>query len=323
MKYALLSCLFLCFSVVADNLRPASLTIEAIDQTHFDVVWKVPSKGTKRLSLYVVFDDDVRVSKPKRAQFLGNGYIETWQIERQQGLTQFHFSIGGLQKINTDVLVRIIDQQKRVTTSVLNSDKTSYSLAGKITDQPTISTYIILGIEHILAGFDHLLFVACLVYISRTRRKLLLTITGFTLAHSVTLIMSATGVMNIPIAPVEAVIALSIVFLAVEIAKQNPNSLSFRYPVLVSSSFGLLHGFGFASVLSEIGLPKDEKLAALLSFNVGVEFGQLIFIGTLAILFGLAKWFKPNLHLNHFHRPISYFSGSVAMIWLFSRLAVF
>jgi hydrogenase/urease accessory protein HupE len=318
-----LLCCLLSTTSRADNMRPASLTIEAVDQTHLNISWKVPAKGGKRLKLDVIFDKSSTLSQPKQARFFANAYIETWQIKRINGLAEIAFTIDGLSKTPTDVLIRIIDLQNQTITSVLNADQPSYRLKGELKDQATISTYIILGIEHILIGFDHLLFVACLVFISRTKKKLLLTITGFTLAHSLTLIMAATGVVSIAIEPVEAVIALSIVFLAVEIAKQNPHSLSFKYPVLVSASFGLLHGFGFASVLAEIGLPKDEKITALLCFNVGVELGQLIFIAALALLFWLIKLIKPTIKLHNFNQLISYFSGSMAMVWLLNRLAQF
>ncbi len=321
--FGLLGLLLLSTNGWADNMRPASLTITAVDSSHFNITWKVPAIGDKRLKLSVNFDQKSQLSQPKQAQFFANAHIETWQIQRIEGLTGIQFTIDGLSNTVTDVLVRIIDDKNLTTTTVLTPDKPSYKQVGEISDQATVSTYIVLGIEHILIGFDHLLFVACLVFISRNKRKLLLTITGFTLAHSLTLIMAATGFVSIAIAPVEAVIALSIVFLAVEIAKQNPNSLSFKYPVLVSASFGLLHGFGFASVLAEIGLPKDEKITALLCFNLGVELGQLIFIASLAFTFWLIKLVKPKLVLQHFYRSISYFSGSVAMVWLFNRLAQF
>lgn len=314
--------LLISFTAQSDNMRPSSLTIDAIDETNFSVVWKVPAKGNKRLKLDLAFDDSVLRTKPKQTSFFNNAYIETWTINRDAGLLGISFVVEGLATSSTDVLVRIINKDNKTVTAVLNADKPNYRLAEQASEQTTL-TYITLGIEHILIGFDHLLFVACLIFISTTRKKLLLTITGFTLAHSVTLIMAATGVVSIDIVPVEAVIALSIVFLAIEIAKQNKDSLTFKYPVLVSSSFGLLHGFGFASVLAEIGLPKDEKIAALLYFNVGVELGQLIFIAALALLFVLSKWVYPALKLQNLARLISYFSGSIAMVWLINRLALF
>ncbi|WP_424286598.1 HupE/UreJ family protein [Eudoraea sp.] len=138
--------------------------------------------------------------------------------------------------------------------------------------------YSILGIKHILEGWDHLLFLICLMLVAGIGKKLWITITGFTIAHSITLALSALDVVRLPIPPVEAVIALSVVYLAVEIALQKKDSLTYRYPIAVSSSFGLLHGFGFAAVLSDIGLPQIEVVTSLLFFNVGVELGQIIFV---------------------------------------------
>jgi hypothetical protein len=141
----------------------------------------------------------------------------------------------------------------------------------------------VLGVQHILEGVDHLLFVGCLLLVAGMGRKLVITITGFTLAHSVTLALATLDIVRIPVPPVEAVIALSIVFLAREIARPGRDSLTYRYPVAVSMSFGLLHGFGFAAVLGEIGLPASDVPIALLCFNVGVELGQLLFIGILLL----------------------------------------
>lgn len=186
--------------------------------------------------------------------------------------------------------------------------------------------YSWLGIEHIFLGIDHLLFVACLMFIARTGRRILITITGFTVAHSLTLVLSTLDVIFLPIAPVEAVIALSIIFLAHEIAVGNRNSWTWRYPVAVSSSFGLLHGFGFASVLGEIGLPQTEKLAALLFFNIGVEIGQIVFVSALAA----AAWLTTIIFrqsqtglLNHWSCNLlaSYTIGITASVWLMQRLA--
>lgn len=189
--------------------------------------------------------------------------------------------------------------------------------------------YTWLGIEHIWVGVDHLLFVACLLFIARTPRRVVLTITGFTIAHSVTLALSALQLVRLPTPPVEAVIALSVVFLAVEIARGDRNSLTFRYPVAVSSSFGLLHGFGFASVLREIGLPSTELPLALLFFNVGVEIGQLLFIGGLVAsyvllrkVFGMMQRTKDvgkgSVRLS---LAASYVIGTVASYWMFERLS--
>ena len=183
--------------------------------------------------------------------------------------------------------------------------------------------YTWLGVTHILGGFDHLLFVLCLIYISRTRKKLLWTITGFTIAHSLTLVMTTLGWVQVPIPPVEASIALSIVFLALEILKNKGGSLTLKYPVLVSSTFGLLHGFGFASVLEEIGLPENELGTALFTFNVGVELGQLLFVISLVLLKIILEKIVPVWTMDSYRRPIGYFCGIVSMFWLIERIYIF
>ena len=190
-------------------------------------------------------------------------------------------------------------------------------------------TYLILGFQHIWEGIDHLLFVACLMFIARTWRRILVTITGFTIAHSITLALAALEVVSVPVPPVEATIALSIVFLAVEIAKDKRDSLTWRYPVAVSASFGLLHGFGFASALGAIGLPQTEIPAALLFFNVGVELGQIMFVATLLGLVGVLylivkmKGRRDVEWMLSLQRPVAYAIGTVAMYWTTERAIFF
>lgn len=325
MKQIVSAFLLLCFSVLAlaDDMRPASLTITAVSDTNFDVIWKVPAKNNKRLKLDVIFDDDVINTSVKATQLTTIAFIEQWQITRADGIIGLSIHIDGLLDNSADILLRVIDTEQQTLTAVLNVDRQTFIVPDDIKPENTAIAYITLGVEHILIGLDHLLFVLCLIYISRTTKKLLLTITGFTIAHSITLIMAATGVVNIPIAPVEAVIALSIVFLAMEIAKNNDSSLSIRYPVLVSSSFGLLHGFGFASVLAEIGLPANEKIMALLCFNIGVEIGQLIFVGSVFFLFLCGKKCSHLITIERLRYLVSYGCGSVSMIWLIERLSLF
>ena len=195
--------------------------------------------------------------------------------------------------------------------------------AAQLHAENTALTYTVLGIEHILGGPDHLLFVLCLLFIARSGKKLLWCITGFTIAHSITLIAASLDWVAIPIPPVEAAIALSIVFLASEIIKRREASLSLRYPATVSSSFGLLHGFGFASVLSDIGLPAEETVLALLSFNVGVEIGQLLFVAALYVLWFAAATVAQNLKAENLRIPLGYGCGVMATIWLVERLAAF
>lgn len=309
----------------ADDMRPASLTIEAVDDTSYKISWLVPIKNGVRPALSVDFDKQPRLLTPVRSQQKNNTAREYWRIEAKSGLAGMTISILGLKGSSYEVLLRIIDQKNQTITAVLDTEKTAHTISDSdaVGAESTVITYIFLGIEHILIGLDHLLFLACLVYISGTRKKLLLTITGFTVAHSITLILAATGVLTIPIPPVEAVIALSIVFLAWEIAKNNKDSLSLRYPVLVSSSFGLLHGFGFASVLADIGLPDNEKITALLCFNIGVEIGQLLFVAALFFGFYILSKVYKTLTMETLRFPVSYFCGSLASIWILERLAAF
>ncbi|ARN74322.1 HupE/UreJ family protein [Oceanicoccus sagamiensis] len=321
--------LILLFSISAlsqaDDMRPASLTITASDASQFDVLFKMPIRNGSRQQLEAQFDDATSMPAPKSRRIINNAYIENFSLERKAGLEGMQITIAGLKGASGDVLLRIIDNQQHTITAVLNTENPDYTVPviKEMTKADTVVTYIILGVEHILVGLDHLLFVACLVYISGSRNKLLLTITGFTVAHSVTLILAATDTLVIPIPPVEAVIALSIVFLAWEIAKNNKNSLSLKYPILVSSSFGLLHGFGFASVLAEIGLPQNEKLLALLSFNIGVEIGQVLFVAALFAVFYLLSKLMKFITMETLRYPASYTCGIVATFWMFERLASF
>lgn len=309
----------------ADDMRPASLTITASDASSFDVLFKIPIRNGSRQQLEAAFDSSVTMAAPKSRRVINNAYIENFSINREAGLQGLHITINGLKGASGDVLLRIIDSQQHTITGVLNTETPDYVVPEikEMSKVDTIWTYIVLGVEHILVGMDHLLFVACLVYISGSPRKLLLTITGFTVAHSITLILAATDTLVIPIAPVEAVIALSIVFLAWEIAKNNKNSLSLKYPILVSSSFGLLHGFGFASVLAEIGLPQNEKLLALLCFNIGVEVGQVMFVAALFAAFYVLSKLLKFVTMETLRFPASYTCGVVATFWMFERLASF
>jgi len=219
------------------------------------------------------------------------------------------------------------------THSVLASpENTSIDLPAKETISGVAQEYFRLGVGHILKGYDHLLFVACLVLIAGTFRRMLITVTGFTIAHSITLALAALELVRVPVAPVEATIALSIVFLATELVRGRRHSLTWRFPVAVSVAFGLLHGFGFASVLSEIGLPQTELPAALLFFNVGVEAGQIAFVVALvgaallarAVLKGTGVGgFTTIAGAHRLHRPAGYVVGALAAFWLIERTSGF
>jgi hydrogenase/urease accessory protein HupE len=186
--------------------------------------------------------------------------------------------------------------------------------------------YLSHGIEHILLGIDHLLFVLGLILIVRSKRMLLLTVTGFTVAHSITLSLATLGVLHVPGPPVEACIALSILLLASEILRRQRGepSLTASWPWAVAFSFGLLHGLGFASALIDIGLPRGDVPLALLSFNVGVEAGQLAFIAAVLGVIGSAKQFRiPEIVERRLRTVTAYGVGTVAAFWFVERLAGF
>jgi hydrogenase/urease accessory protein HupE len=189
-----------------------------------------------------------------------------------------------------------------------------------------VRTYTLLGIEHILTGFDHLLFVLALILIVRGTRRLLVTITAFTIAHSITLALATLGVVHIPGPPVEATIALSIVFVAAEILRlrQGRESLASRKPWIVAFTFGLLHGLGFAGALAEVGLPQKSIPLALLFFNVGVEIGQLLFISAVFALTAAARRAWRGRPTPAWGGALaSYVIGGMASFWLVERIAAF
>ena len=314
----------------ADEYRPAYLELTQSDIDTYDMLWKVPAKGVdKRLGLYVEFSKDVLTVSPKRASFVAGAYIERNSISRRGGLTGSIITIAGLARVSTDVLVRIQRLDGTSETARLNAASTSFVVKGAPEFWNVVKTYMVFGIEHILEGFDHLLFVACLIFIAGTWRRILVTITGFTLAHSITLSLAGLGLVRLPVPPIEAVIALSIVFLAREIALDRRDTLTWRYPIAVSASFGLLHGFGFASALSDIGLPQTEIPAALLAFNVGVEIGQVLFVICMLTVFWLVTKSLQRLSmdsenwLKKIEKPMAYGVGGITMLWTIERVSGF
>ncbi|OED48145.1 hypothetical protein ACH42_02545 [Endozoicomonas sp. (ex Bugula neritina AB1)] len=308
---------------LADDMRPTSLSIQAESKTEFQIVFKVPTLGTKVIKLDVVFDKDTKEASAKNSYYSAGSYVQTWKVKRETGMAGMTVTVKGMGRNSTDVLLRIADSEGKNQTTVINAEKPVFEVPENMEGKGAFLTYMNIGIEHILVGLDHLLFVSCLIFVSATAKTLLQTITGFTLAHSITLVLVTTFNLNLPIPPVEAVIALSIIFLAWEIAKDKKDSLSLKYPVLVSSSFGLLHGFGFATVLGDIGLPEGARFTALAAFNVGVEIGQILFVGVLCSLFILLAKISERFTKARMRLTVSYGCGIIATVWFIERLQVF
>lgn len=317
---------FISYPLNAHELRPAYLEIKSINEDTYSVLFKIPARGPdKRLALYLNLPKNIKTITKVNTKFTGSAFVERSTIQKPGGLKGSTISINGLSNTLTDVLVRIELNKDEIQTLRLTPKSSSFIVEGNPGKFKVIKTYLLLGIEHILKGIDHLLFLVCLLIIAKTPKKILITITGFTIAHSITLILSALNLVKIPIAPVEAVIALSIVFVAREIIQKNETSLTYKYPIAVSSSFGLLHGFGFASVLKEIGLPQNEIISSLLFFNVGVEIGQILFVaGFITILYFLKIIINKSYeYFFKFEKVTAFVIGCLASFWMIQRVYSF
>ena len=309
----------------ADEIRPAYLEIKENTSNLYSVLWKVPSKGDKKLNLQPLFHDGC-IDKTQAVTYQVNAsFIQRWLIACKDGLQNKKVSITGLELTNTDVLLHLEFINGVSHTAQLTPTNRFYVIPEEASTLRVIKTYTWLGIEHILLGFDHLLFVFALLLIVNNSRRLLLTITAFTIAHSITLAGATLGFIQIPQQPVEAVIALSILFLAVEIVhgRQGRPGYAARWPWLVAFIFGLLHGFGFAGALAEIGLPQQSIPLALVFFNVGVELGQLFFVLLVILLTWSLHQLKQQKLLNRAETAVIYSIGGLSSFWLFERVSLF
>ncbi len=315
--------------VAADEFRPAYLQLSQLDATTYDVLWKVPALNENTpLRLKPVFPSDTSELTPQRGSFAKGAMVLRWRVRSEGGLNGKAVVFPDLPTTRIDVLVRLVRADGTVQLArVLPFDPRFLVTASPGTFE-VVQTYTLLGIEHILTGVDHLLFVLALLILVDGARRLIATITAFTLAHSITLAGAALGFVHVPGPPVEACIALSIVFVSAEIihAHQGKPGLTRRYPWIVAFTFGLLHGLGFASALAEVGLPQLSIPVALLFFNVGVEIGQLIFIAAVFTVIGITRWSARRFSVR---RPVwlwrisPYTIGGVASYWVFERIAAF
>ena len=317
--------LLLAATVHAHEIRPAYLKITEVQNGVFDVFWKAPVRGTMRLKIDPVLPKHFDNVTPPQVQILPDAIVKTWQIRSSSGTLEGEtIVIDGLDMTITDALINILFLDGRSYSKILKPAEPSYTVPAKATSAKVAWTYLVLGVEHILGGIDHLLFVLALLLLVNNMWLLVKTITAFTIAHSITLAVAVLGFVSVPIAPVEAVIALSILFLAAELAhkQQGKTGLTERYPWLVSFTFGLLHGFGFASALSNIGLPLNQIPLALLQFNVGVEIGQLMFVAVALSVIWILRHIKVELPAWA-HQIPNYAIGSIAAYWCIQRIASF
>lgn len=330
MRCAILA-LLLCASsqAHADIFRPAYLELRETSQTggvvdRYDVMWKVPVTGDSRLAVRIRFPDGTRELTPPLGEFHQNAYVERWQITRPGGLAGQTLAIDGVAGGITDVIVRVeyLDGTSQVDRVL--PDKPQFTVQGSIGTGEVAWSYLVLGVEHILGGVDHLLFVLALLLIVKGGKRIFITITAFTLAHSITLLAATLGWVHVPGPPVEALIALSIVFVAAEIVRglRGSPGLTARAPWVVAFSFGLLHGLGFAGALAEVGLPQKAIPMALFTFNVGVELGQLLFV-IVALAAGAMLRRVPIQPRAWMQYAAPYAIGAIAMFWVMERIGAF
>lgn len=311
-------------SVEAHRLQPAYLEINEQSAGKFSILWKRPLVGGRPMSIYPQLPTSCTNLTEPIVQLLPTGAVERWMIASGKGgLAGEQILIEGLSSTQTDVLVRIYYQEGDEETHLLRPASPSAVIGGVPSRIERIIAYVQLGIQHILMGIDHLLFVLGLLLIVQNRWMLLKTITSFTVAHSITLCVATLGYASVPLPPLNVVIALSILFLGPEIVRswRGETSLTIRHPWVVAFAFGLLHGFGFATGLTNMGLRAAEIPLALLLFNIGVEIGQIAFV-ILVIL--LERSFRVlEIHWPRLARLVpGYAVGSLGAYWTIQRSVI-
>jgi HupE/UreJ protein len=333
-------------SAFAHEARPAYLEIKETAPGQYSVLWRTPVLAGMRLPLVLKIPDEVKNLEAPTVQELSDSLVERRSIDAgPNGLAGKRIEFVGLQLTITDVLVRLEMLDGRKWTTIARPSKPWVEVAASQSWWEVMGTYMVEGIRHILFGADHMLFVLGLLLIVKDRWMLIKTVTAFTLAHSITLAIATFGYAEAPVLPLNAAIALSILFLGPEIVKQNGGryeirdtgngirdtrisnpasripSLTIQYPWVVAFAFGLLHGFGFASALTSAGLPRQELPLALVSFNVGVELGQLGFVG---LILALERSFRIlEVRWPRWAQVLpGYAVGSLGAFWTVQRIAL-
>jgi hydrogenase/urease accessory protein HupE len=308
----------------AHEARPGFLELTQTRPETYSFLWKKPSGGEMELRIAPVIPQGCRLQTPDhQQQVLPGALVVRGTLHCDGGIAGKTIAVAGLEATISDVLLRVHHSDGRLESHLLTPTSPSAALGAKTTLQQRSFGYLELGLEHILLGMDHLLFVLGLLLIVSDRWMLLKTISAFTIAHSITLAIATLGYANAPLPPLNAAIALSILFLGPEIVRKwrGETSFTIRHPWVVAFAFGLLHGFGFASGLTAVGLPTAEIPLALLLFNVGVELGQLCFVFLILLLeraFRILELHWPRM----VQRIPGYTVGTLGAFWTIQRIAV-
>ena len=324
MRWASILVALLCAAgpAAAHELRPAYLELREGEPGTFQVSWKTPMRGDLRLALSPLFSGSLDASSPVVTRAAGGASLQTWTAQAVEPLRGRSVRIVGLEDTMTDALVRIEFADGSDWTQRLTPRQPVAVVPERPSRSAVASVYLGLGVEHILLGIDHLLFVSVLLLVTRGGVKLIGAVTAFTAAHSITLGLATLGFVHVPAQPVEVIIAASIALVAAEIVRdgRGQGGLTARAPWVVAFLFGLLHGFGFAGALGEIGLPDGQIPAALLFFNLGVEAGQLVFVAAVLLVVASLRRLAPAPPRWAELVP-PYAIGIVATFWVFQRAA--
>ncbi len=321
LRYWLIALFLLPFAVpaAADELRPSYLELTQKSERSWQVKLKAPIKGGMAANSSPILPPTCTLGVPNRTVVEGS-LLTLWRADCSHSLVGAKVGLSGLDKSVSDALVRIALLNRPVQAARLTAASPLTEVRARAGATQVAWTYFKLGIEHILKGYDHLLFVLSLVLLLSGGWVIARTVTAFTVAHSITLAGATLGFLGVSQKPVEICIALSIIFLAVEVVKRDPANprLSERMPWLIAFLFGLLHGFGFAGALAAIGMPEGEVPVALLTFNLGVEAGQLgIVVSALTVIAMIGRLSAASL--TRFKRIAAYAIGITASFWFIAR----
>ena len=314
----LLVAFLLSVEVQAHRFAPSLLRLFEIGEGQYNVVWKTPAQRTSAIPLLPVFPDTCTAENPGTGSLEGSGVVSSWRLRCAGDLLGETISVNGLAENQASVLFSLETGDGYFYQTLLNSEQSSFTVPVEPTAGQVMREYLWLGAEHIWSGIDHLLFVFGLLLLVGWGKRLVWTITAFTVGHSITLALVTLGYFEYPVALVEFAIALSIFVLALNLARRDQRGLFRRYPWGLAGGFGLLHGMGFAGALAEVGLPQAELPLALLFFNIGIEFGQLAFIFVIIAIWALLRGFLRDWQSRLLPVPV-YVLGSLSAMWCIER----
>ena len=314
--------LLLSNSLQAHPLAPGLLALIEVEDNRFQALWKLPNRTADSGRLQPELPDNCSVTDIQAPVAAGTGRSQSFRLNCDGPLVGSTFGVSGMDPSTAGVLLRINFLDQRVVHQMLRYEQSTFTVPPRQSAVQVFGRYLVLGIDHLIEGIDHVLFVITLAILVGWSKQLIWTITLFTLGHSVTLSLTALGFIYFPIFLVEAIIALSIAWAAADIARQDKPGLLRKRPWLMSGGFGLLHGMGFASALAQIGLPQQSLTLALAAFNIGIEIGQLIIIALFFLALGLLRLIP--LQWPSAIRPLAgYFIGTIGALWFWQRLLGF